>query len=482
MNIIELRDNTLILVKAKKTKNLINVIESDVIELDDNYKVVFNNPDMSTKLILTLRHFFSHDRDSILCLSTSSIIYRDIITPKTNEKYLKSLVKHELINALNLSSDYLIDYSHIGEIQSDNVKQNKLLVTAIQTTLLNEILQFFTRCGINIKRIDVSNNALVNYVYQNKLLNQTENSILVDITNKQMRQYLFENGQFSYHRNTKINLDNNDEKINYDIIIDAIEKMIQFSLAQGRIKTVHNIIFIGYPLSDDRLVDFGTDLKLNISKINTKNAIQSKSNDDTQLIYALSMLYKLRKKKNIDLMILYNTLNQKNDLVERINPAFMPSVAILTYVILTTLIILVIKTYDTNKSINEINAYLTQDEVLSKMYEITESQARSSKMNEILVEIDNIQGILDKMPRYNQTIINQLYSVKPEEVSVLSVNYANSEIELEIETIDASLIYQYVTALKNTNFFDEVMYDTYTRVKENGTYESTLRINLKELE
>jgi len=297
-----------------------------------------------------------------------------------------------------------------------------------------------------------------------------------------MRQYLFENGQFSYHRNTKINLDNNDEKINYDIIIDAIEKMIQFSLAQGRIKTVHNIVFIGYPLNDDRLVDFGNDLKLKIHKFDTKTSIKSKSDDDTQLIYALSMLYKLRKKKNIDLMILYNTLNQKNDLVERINPAFMPSVAILTYVILTTLIILVIKTYDTNKSINEINAYLTQDEVLSKMFDITESQSRSAKMNEILVEVDNIQGILDKMPRYNQTILSQIYSVKPEEVSVRSINYANSEIELEIETVDASLIYQYVTALKNTNYFDEVVYDTYTRVKENGTYESTLRINLKELE
>ncbi|MDP3442567.1 MAG: hypothetical protein Q8T08_06850, partial [Ignavibacteria bacterium] len=189
MNIIELRDYSLVLIKAKKNRSSIDVLESKTIEFEDSYKTSILNPEHSGKIIQSIRHFFNHDRECYLCLSTTSTIYRDIVTPKTNEKYLKALVKHELTNALNLSSDYLIDYAHIGEFTSESVKQNKLLVTAIQTNHLKEILDFFELCSINIERIDVANNALVNFIKQNKVLSFTENAIIVDISNKQIRQY-----------------------------------------------------------------------------------------------------------------------------------------------------------------------------------------------------------------------------------------------------------------------------------------------------
>jgi len=479
MNIIELRDYSLVLIKTKKNRSFIDVQESKTIEFDEGYKTSILNPENSAKIIQSIRHFFNHDRDCYLCLSTTSTIYRDIVTPKTNEKYLKALVKHELTNALNLSSDYLIDYAHIGEYTSENVKQNKLLVTAIQTNHLKEILDFFELCSINIKRIDVANNALVNFIKQNKILNFTENTIIVDISNKQIRQYLFENGQYSYHRVTRINFDGIN---NYSSTLDAIEKMIQFSIAQGRIKKLDNIIFIGFPFTSDDLNEFKLDLKLNVSQIDVSKIIHFKQDDNIQLIYALSMLYKPIKKKNIDLMMLYNALNRKNDLVERLNPLFLPTLAFVTYIVLTTLIILVIKTSNTNKAIEEVNAYLTQDSVLSKMYEITESMNRTSKMNEILVEVENIQIIINKLPRFNQTIISELYEVKPAEISIKLISYKSNTLEIEIETLDSSLIYQYIVELKTRSFYKDIEYSTYSRNETTGIYSSTIYLRLKELE
>lgn len=482
MNIIELRDHSMVLVKAKKNKSFIDVQESKIIDFEDGFKNSFSSPEISNKLSQEIRQFFSHDRDCLLCLGITNVIYRDIVTPKTNEKYLKSLVKHELTNALNLTSDYLIDYAQVGEMLTENVKQNKLLVAAIQTNNVNEILQFFTRCGLTIKKIDVTNNALVNYVRQNKVLNQAENSIIVDISYKQIRQYLFENGQFSYHRVTRVNLDVADETSNYRIVLDAIEKMIQFSVAQGRIKKLDTILFIGFPFSIIILDSLKNDLNLKIEKIDVSKTMHFKQEEDAQLIYAVSLLYKLEKKKNIDLMVLYNSLNKKNDWVEKINPIFTPTLAIMTYIILTTLIILVIKTINANKSIDEINAYLSQDQVMSRMFEITESTARTSKMNEILVEIDNIQLVLDRIPRLNQDIILKLYDVKPEEISIQSINYAGNEIEITIESTNSSSIYRYVVSLKDASFFEDVEYNTYSRSENATLFKSTVILTLKELD
>lgn len=482
MNIIELRDYSMVLVRAKKNKTYIDVQESKIIDFEDGFKNSFINPEISNKLNQEIRQFFSHDRDCLLCLGITNVIYRDIITPKTNEKYLKSLVKHELTNALNLTSDYLIDYAYVGEMLIENVKQNKLLVAAIQTNNLNEILQFFTRCGLTIKKIDVSNNALVNYIRQNKLLNQTENSIIVDISYKQIRQYLFENGQFSYHRVTRVNLDVADEANNYRIVLDSIEKMIQFSVAQGRIKKVDSILFIGFPFHDTYLDDFKNDVNLKVDKIDVSKTIHFNQKEDAQLVYVVSLLYKPEKKKNIDLMILYNALNKKNDWVEKINPIFTPTLAILTYIILTTLIILVIKTINTNKSIDDINAYLTQDQVMSRMFEITESTARTSKMNEILVEVDSIQYVLDRIPRLNREIILKMYAVKPEELSILSISYVDNTIDIAIESTSSSLIYPYIIALKDTSFFKDVEYNTYSRSENDALFKSIVTLTLKELD
>lgn len=481
MNIIELRDNSIVLIKARKRKSFIEVQNHLTIDLPDGYKSLMTDSNLMSEVHHAIRHFYSQDRDCLLCLSITSLIYRDILTPKTNKKYLKSLVKHELVNALNLSSDYLIDYAQVGEITLENVKQSKLLISAIQTNLLTEILNFFEKCGLNIKKIDVSNHGLIRFSRHTQFIQPIINTVIVDISSKQIRQFLFESGQFSYHRVTKVNLDN-DTSNNYMLVLDAIEKMIQFSIAQGRIKTVDQIQFIGFPLDHDSLDQFNQDLNIEVKLIDFTKSIHFKTEADPQLLYALSMLYKPDKFKSIDLMSLYLEINKKHDFIERINPLFSPTLAILTYFILTTLIILVIKTNNANQTINEINAYLSQESVSSKMAEINVSTNNTNKMNEILTELNHIQNVLNKIPRYNQEMIQTILNVTSESISIQEIRYSSNLIEIDIETLDSSLIYQYVILLKNENYFKDVTYSKYERDEQSGIYKSTISLSLKELE
>lgn len=481
MNIIELRDNSIVLIKARKRKSFFEVQNHLTIDLPDGYKSLMTDSNLMSEVHHAIRHFYSQDRDCLLCLSITSVIYRDILTPKTNKKYLKSLVKHELVNALNLSSDYLIDYAQVGEITLENVKQSKLLISAIQTNHLTEILNFFEKCGLNIKKIDVSNHGLIRFSRHMQFIQPIINTVIVDISSKQIRQFLFESGQFSYHRVTKVNLDN-DTSNNYMLVLDAIEKMIQFSIAQGRIKTVDQIQFIGFPLDQESLSQFKQDLNIEVKLIDLTKSIHFKTEADPHLLYALSMLYKPDKFKSIDLMSLYLEINKKHDFIERINPLFSPTLAILTYFILTTLIILVIKTNNANQTINEINTYLSQESVSSKMAEINVSTNNTNKMNEILTELNHIQNVLNKIPRYNQEMIQTILNVTSESISIQEIRYSSNLIEIDIETLDSSLIYQYVILLKNENYFKDVTYSKYERDEQSGIYKSTISLSLKELE
>jgi hypothetical protein len=116
------------------------------------------------------------------------------------------------------------------------------------------------------------------------------------------------------------------------------------------------------------------------------------------------------------------------------------------------------------------------------MYEITESMNRTNKMNEIIVEVENIQTILDKLPRFNQTIISELYEVKPAEISIKLISYKSNTLEIDIETLDSSLIYQYIIELKSRSYYKDIEYSMYSRNETTGIYSSTIYLRLKELE
>jgi Tfp pilus assembly PilM family ATPase len=57
------------------------------------------------------------EKDCILCINNASIIYRELIIPKIDDKKTPFIVRSEMTNALNLTPDYIMDFIVLEEIR-----------------------------------------------------------------------------------------------------------------------------------------------------------------------------------------------------------------------------------------------------------------------------------------------------------------------------------------------------------------------------
>jgi type IV pilus assembly protein PilM len=482
MLIIEIRDNALSLIHAESHFNTFSLKESKVIEFEESWKSYISQADKALALTQTI-HSFQEDK-VLICLNTSSVIYRDMIVPKASSRYLDSMIRHELKNALNLSNEYLMDYAILGDTIKDDKKMHKILVAAVLATNINEIIDFLEKANLKVLSIDVSLNSLQKYIDITKLLNKDKNTLVADIGSSSIRQYLFEKGKYSYYRTTKIAaLSEVDENLSIQTSVENIEKMLQFSLSLGQNSAIDQIILFGSYTKIDNLRDqLSEQLSLETSILGSPSLLSKSKNStfQTELIYGLGMLFsrKHRRKKDINLINAYNTFYSRSSNTINFDAIYNSLAFGLGYAALFAVIIATIQTNMVNSNIKKINAYLTRTDIVEALANIAQLKANIASLNEITNELDSIQKVLDSIPRYNNLKIIDLLTVKPETIDLRRISFENNIITLSISSSDPSLIHQYVLALSDVTSFSEVSYTSYQYDSNLKSYTSDINLTL----
>jgi len=482
MLIIEIRDNALSLIRAESRLNAYSFKESKVIEFDESWKSFISRPEQALSLTQTI-HSFQEDK-VLLCMNTSSVIYRDMIVPKASPRYLDSMIRHELKSALNLSNEYLMDYAILGDTIKDDKKMQKILVSAVLASTINEVVEFLEKANLKIITIDVSLNSLQKYIDITKLLNKDRNTLVVDIGTSSIRQYLFEKGKYSYYRTTKIAaLSAVDDDLSIQTSVDNIEKMIQFSLSLGQNSAIDQIILFGSYSRIEKLKEqLNEQLSLDTSILGTPSLLTHSKNFEfkTELVYGLGVLFsrKHRRKKDINLINAYNTFYSRSSNTINFEAIYNSLAFGLGYAALFAVIIASIQTNMVNSNIKKINSYLTRPDVVSALENIAQLKANIASLTEITNELDSIQEVLDSIPRYTNLKINDLLTVKPVDIELSRISFENNIITLSIITSDPSLIHEYVLALSDVSSFSQVTYTSYQYDSNLKAYTSDINLTL----
>jgi len=428
-------------------------------------------------------HSFQEDK-VLLCMNTSSVIYRDMIVPKASPRYLDSMIRHELKSALNLSNEYLMDYAILGDTIKDDKKMQKILVSAVLASTINEVVEFLEKANLKIITIDVSLNSLQKYIDITKLLNKDRNTLVVDIGTSSIRQYLFEKGKYSYYRTTKIAaLSAVDDDLSIQTSVDNIEKMIQFSLSLGQNSAIDQIILFGSYSRIEKLKEqLNEQLSLDTSILGTPSLLTHSKNFEfkTELVYGLGVLFsrKHRRKKDINLINAYNTFYSRSSNTINFEAIYNSLAFGLGYAALFAVIIASIQTNMVNSNIKKINSYLTRPDVVSALENIAQLKANIASLTEITNELDSIQEVLDSIPRYTNLKINDLLTVKPVDIELSRISFENNIITLSIITSDPSLIHEYVLALSDVSSFSQVTYTSYQYDSNLKAYTSDINLTL----
>jgi len=258
---IELRNDEIILVEAKLNKSKIVLKNRHVFSFDEeltNPSGVVDSKAFAFMLSQQLKEAKIKDKKCVLCLNDASIIYRELLIPVVDEKRIPFLVKTEMMSALNLTPDYIIDFVPIEDTQKDGIKMHRILAVAVLEQAIGSYISTLKKANLKIQAIDSATNSIIKMIDFTKVARDTQQTIVADVQNGNLRLYLFDNGVYVFTRNTRISklTEENRQQVITEMT-DSISKMSQYTYTRKNLG-IGSIFYVG----TDELLD---DLKKNVS-------------------------------------------------------------------------------------------------------------------------------------------------------------------------------------------------------------------------
>ena len=253
---IEIRHGYVYLVEARTGKMSVGIQKTHYFEYPDDWVTesgIVNLEGFSSLLLQHLKEQNMRDKKVHFCINNNAVIYRELNIPKVDEKKVHLLVKTEMMSALNLTPDYIMDYVYLNDVEVEGNVQSRVLGVAMQIKAIESLLEVAKLCKLDVQGIDSATNSIIKMMDESPLLESTTQLIVADIGNGHLRLYLFENGIYALSRNNKIisYKEVTPEEVT-NSIVDNINKMIQFSYTRKNGSDSKKIVITGI---DEELED-----------------------------------------------------------------------------------------------------------------------------------------------------------------------------------------------------------------------------------
>jgi len=248
--VFEFKNDVVNIVEARSKNNVFDIKRSCSISIPEEWidsQGIKEMDDLYLLLSSTLDMEGFKTKEAIICINNPSVIYREIIVPNIETKKMALIVRSEMMDVLNLTPDYIMDFVVIEEFEDeDSTKKARLLAVASISSAIETYIELMKKMKLKLICIDTSTNSIIKLVDSSPELKAIEQLIFVDSGKKHLRSYLFEHGKYILTRNAKISPMNevtDEEALN--IIEDNINKMIQFSFTRDNKSGEKKIVLVG---------------------------------------------------------------------------------------------------------------------------------------------------------------------------------------------------------------------------------------------
>lgn len=254
---IEFKSDTINIVEARSRSGGFDLRQVKTISFPEDWldaQGIREMEDFYLLLTQTIEDAEIKTKDTILCINNSSVIYRELVVPSIEDKKLSMIVRSEMMDVLNLTPDYIMDYVVLEEFVDENgAPMIRMLAVACLSSVLSSYIMLMKRLKLKLTCIDSATNAVLKLVSEVPDLKSLEQMILVDVGNGHLRLYLFEQGKYVLSRNAKlVHLMDSSRAEIINVIEDNINKMIQFSYTRGNKSGIKKIVLAG---KDELLAD-----------------------------------------------------------------------------------------------------------------------------------------------------------------------------------------------------------------------------------
>jgi len=263
---IEIRTKQLLVVQTTVAKSRVHYKKTFTVDLEDGWvdsKGIINQSGIVSTLNQVLLSKGIKEKKCILCINNHSVIYRELMIPKIEDKRIPFVVRSEMIAALDLTTDHIVDFVILEEITDAHKTSLRVLAVAIAQPALATYVNLCLKLGFSPEFIETATSSVIKLVDKSDLCKNGNPTIFADVEKDVMRLYLFEHKKYILIRNIKLNEIEEDKKTEWiSDIEDNINKMMQYQFTRESHTGIEKIYFFGnHPL----LTEIQESVKENLS-------------------------------------------------------------------------------------------------------------------------------------------------------------------------------------------------------------------------
>lgn len=401
-------------------------------------------------------------------LNNRQVIYRELSIPVANRNDSLNMVRNEMIASLNLNDDYLVNYVLIDKKKDEKGEEyQRVLGTALLTSVLTRYLDLFKNVGVKIDSINVANDAVIKIL---KDVNNTKMTLYFDINKNYMRLFLFDRGEYVLTRNIRYYEDENYEIEDLKrMIIDNINKMEQFQSSRDREMTIEKVELFGNSkyiryLADEEYGDY------EVSVLSSKPLYKDIANYEAY-VNALGALMGVDNNYNfINLLKKYEKQHKSAGKKGNGGKTLRNST------ILGVLIVVAVVGYQfgmkfvTEGKIKKTNNYINSPSVQERYLAAEHLVQSFERMQELQNITEDVKAQLHAMARFDQKAYDAIFT---SDITVTSLTFnQESMFTLTADAKESTGPAAYVAHLKSKDFISEINYNGYSG--DTGRYSFTI--------
>lgn len=242
-------EDSISIVEGSYKKNKFNINDVILMKADDiepNYNDKYN----LLKTALASKKFKS--KKAVLCLNTRDVIVKSNKIPKIGPKELDGIMSMEIDEMISLERDqYTFSYEVVREVEEDGQELLDLVLAALETTEVNNILNIFDDFSFKLEYIDILPTAYA------RVLKEVEYSdmMIVNTGNYSTSIDIYKEDSLYIHDNVPVRLNEDSQIYDYMRLVDEANGLMNYYSSRNYGKIVDTILLIGTHYNNNNVID-----------------------------------------------------------------------------------------------------------------------------------------------------------------------------------------------------------------------------------
>jgi len=428
------------------------------------------------------------DKEITVCINSSSILYKEleVLKPKTLKN--TAAIEAMIVAQMGIANDYNVSYSVVGDgVDEEGRPTVKVMATACPQRMVDGYVALFSQAGLKLKQINISNNCITRLILNTPKLKDAMPFMCIQVDNDFININLYEDGQVALSRYVKIDpsdYEDNPDYVNV-AVFDNLFRMIQFIGQRPGAKPLKQIMFYGvikdFVALSNSISSFGVPAHV----LAMPNSVVKYCDVDFSLYAnAIGAFYKVDPiMEHVNL--LQSSIVKTKQGSDTFPLKILASVVVSAGVCLVAWFVLGNINKNIIKETNEWNEKIRVGQFDEKRAEMELMRGVYENFSEYKYMVKLSKVMYDFLPRGNLAQIQeQIEAAKDQADDNRNVEFhdfvaSGYSITMKVTCRDKTFPANFVEALEDLDFFENVQYIGFKEADEGSGYEFDILMQLK---